>query len=206
VNCFLIVTWAIMTNQTQPKLAPPGAGLPTTELSIARMIFAYRRWTSSREALNARFQSERERIRVLLRRCDGDKGSRRVLIQRVRGLEDSSRHWSVWMTLDHLRIVHLEIARVIGALAQGKVAEGTASTAAVKPTTEVNADIVDAYEHSCDAVLSIVAASPNLKTTVRYPHPWFGPLTAAGWHALVVGHLKIHRKQVERIVGGLDEE
>ncbi|HEX3149203.1 MAG TPA: DinB family protein [Gemmataceae bacterium] len=170
---------------------------------IARMIFAYRRMTSSRETLNTRFQSERDRIRALLRRCDGDKASRRMLIQRVRGLEDSSRHWSVWMTLDHLRIVHHEIARLIGTLAQGKVPEGTTSTAAVKPTTEVNADIVDAYEQSCDAVLAVVAASPNLKTTVRYPHPWFGPLTAAGRHALAVGHLKIHRKQVERIVGGL---
>jgi hypothetical protein len=30
-----------------------------------------------------------------------------VLIARPRGLEDSSRYWSVWMTLDHLRIVHL---------------------------------------------------------------------------------------------------
>src|SRR4051812_32979240 len=113
-----------MTTQSEPKLAPPGAGLPLIELYIARMIFAYRRWTSNRDALNARFQTERERIRVLLRGCDGDKGSRRVLIPRVRGLEDSSRHWSVWMTLDHLRIVHLDFARVIGALAQGKVPEG----------------------------------------------------------------------------------
>jgi len=35
------------------------------------------------------------------------------------------------------------------------------------------------------------------------PHPWFGPLDAAGWHALAAGHMAIHRVQIERILQGL---
>ena len=31
---------------------------------------------------------------------------------------------------------------------------------------------------------------------------WFGPLDAAGWHALAAGHMGIHRVQIERIVKG----
>ena len=42
---------------------------------------------------------------------------RRVLIRRPPGLEDSSRYWSAFMTLEHLRIVHREMVRIIDALA-----------------------------------------------------------------------------------------
>ena len=48
-----------------------------------------------------------------------------------------------------------------------------------------------------------VAAVKDLNTSARYAHPWFGPLDAAGWHALAAGHLQIHRQQIERIVEGL---
>jgi hypothetical protein len=195
-----------MTTQPEPKLAPPGAGLPKVELFVARLLFAMRRWTGSRRSFDARFDRERESIRVLVRNCSAEAGSRRVLIRRPPGLEDSSRYWSVWMTLDHLRIVHHEFARVIGALARGVVPGGTASTAAVKPSAKVGSGVVAAFETSCDALASVVASSPNLDTRVRYPHPWFGPLNAAGWHALAGGHLGIHRVQIERILADLRAE
>lgn len=126
-----------------------------------------------------------------------------MLIKRPPGLEDSSRNWSVWMTLDHLRIVHQTMTTVIGALANGEMPEGTASTAAVKPSVGVTAAVIAEYEQSCDALLAVVAAAGNLRTTLRYVHPWFGPLDAAGWHALAAGHMKIHRLQLQRILKGL---
>jgi hypothetical protein len=142
-------------------------------------------------------------IRLLVRVCEGESGAVRVLIRRPPGLEDSSRYWSVWMTLDHLRIVNSEMARVIGALTKGQQPAGQASTAAVKPSLEVSAAVVTGYEESCDALLAVVAAAPELKTAVRFAHPWFGPLDAAGWHALAAGHMGIHRVQIERILAGL---
>ena len=185
---------------SEPRLSPPGAGLPKHELLIGRLLFTLRRWTSSRETLNDRFRKERESIRKLLRSCDADSGARRVLIARPAGLEDSSRYWSIWMTLDHLRIVNHGMNRVIGALAKGIVPPGVASTATVKPSPLATSYVVDEYESSCDALLAAVAAVANLRTEVRYAHPWFGPLDAAGWHALAAGHLGIHRVQIERII------
>ena len=35
-----------------------------------------------------------------------------------------------------------------------------------------------------DNLLATIAAIPNLKTTARFAHPWFGPLDASGWHAM----------------------
>lgn len=198
-------TLAGMHTTTEPKLAPPGAGLPKVELVVARLLFGLRRWRGSRPLFDARFQQEREAIRALFRTCDAETGARRILISRPRGLEDSSRYWSVWMTLDHLRIVHGHLIRVIEALTKGRVPEGEASTAAVKPSPEATAAVAAAYENSCETLLATVAAAPDLKTKVRYAHPWFGPLDAAGWHALAAGHLGIHRVQIERILQGLRE-
>jgi len=187
----------------EPKLAPPGAGLPKIELYVARLLFALQRLQGNRASFSTRFQKEREKIRILIGLCDTESGTKRVLIKRVPGLEDSSRYWSVAMTLDHLRIIHNAITRTIEALAAGIVPNGTASTARVKPSPQATMEVTSDYERSCDQLLAAVAAVRDLKTSAQYAHPWFGPLDAAGWHALAAGHIKIHRVQIERILQGL---
>ena len=192
-----------MTTPQQPNLAPPGAGLPKLELLVARILFALRRGVGSRRSFDALIVRERGLICELVRKCNTESGAQRVLIPRIPGLEDSSRYWSVWMTLDHLRIVHESIAHLIGELVREVTPPGAASTAAVKPNANVGPEVVAAFEASCDALASVIAASPNLDTQARYPHPWFGPLNASGWHALTGVHMSIHRAQIERILSGL---
>jgi DinB superfamily len=192
-----------MTANSEPRLAPPGAGLPAVELFIARILFGLRRCTATRDSVNAHFQKEREAIRALVTGCDPASAARRVLIARARGLEDSSRNWSVWMTLDHLRIVNRAITGIIQDLTQGRIPEGAASTGNVKPSPDMSASVVAEYEQSCEVLLAAVAAAPNLKTTLRFAHPWFGPLNAAGWHALASLHMGIHREQLLRILKAL---
>ena len=169
---------------------------------VARLLFALRR-RAGRRASAARFERERRRIQSLIRQCDAESGERRVLIQRVRGMEDSSRNWSFWMTLDHLRIVNGSIQRIIRALAGGVVPSGSASTAAVKPPPGAIMSVVPDYIRSCEDLAETVASIANLKTRLRYAHPWFGPLNAADWHAMAGGHMGIHRVQIERILEGL---
>lgn len=191
-----------MTVREEPRLASPGAGLPLPELVASRCLLTLMRWTGSRRSFDARFARERGRIGRLVRDCDAIAGSRRVLIRRIPGLEDSSRYWSVWMTLDHLRIVNESIASLIGELVRGVTPAGAASIAAVKPSVAAGPEVMAAYEASCAALAEVVAASPTLSTAVRFPHPWFGPLDAAAWHALAGVHMGIHRSQIERILAG----
>jgi hypothetical protein len=191
---------------TEPKLAPPGAGLPKIELAIARLIFAWRQLRGDRDAFNRRFQQERQAIHSMAASCDADSGSRRVLIERARGLEDSSRYWSVWMVLDHLRIVNRDIGRIIESLARGVEPPGAASTAKVKPSPNATASALTEHEQACDKLLSTVASVADLKTAAKYAHPWFGALDAAGWHALAAGHMGIHRVQMQRILAGRRDE
>lgn len=190
------------TNQT-PRLAPPGAGLPKPELLIARLLFRWIRWRTNRGQAVENFALRREEIFHLARRCDAASGAQRVLIRRLPGLEDSSRYWSVFMTLDHLRIVNDSVAGVIASLVAGQVPTRAASTAAVKPAPDVTLAIVDAFEESCRQFEQAVAAAPDLRTDAKYTHPWFGPLDAAGWHFMAGFHMNLHRRQIESILAGL---
>jgi hypothetical protein len=189
-----------MSETTEPILAPPGAGLPKVELFVARAMFKWRRLMGNRKSFDADFECERAAIRVLVQSCSGEAASKRVLIKRIPGLEDSSRYWSVWMTLEHLRIVNSGVARTIAALAKGKQLPGAASTAAVKPSPDVTSAVVDEYEKACEKLVETVADITDLRTKLCYTHPWFGSLDAAGWHSMAGSHMTIHRKQIERIL------
>jgi hypothetical protein len=183
-----------------PKLAAPGAGLPGIELQIARILFTLRAWTHDRQRIDALFRQERALIAELVKGCPAGRLGERVLIPRPRGLEDSSRHWSILMTLDHLRIVNLACASIIRELSEGRVPAGKASTADVKPSPDVTESVLETYEASCDEVLAAVASAKNLDAPVRFPHPWFGPMSARRWHVLGAVHLGLHRRQIEAIL------
>ena len=192
-----------MNETTDPVLAPPGAGLPAHELFIGRMLFALGRCLQSRRSLRGRFAREQEAITTLLGRCPPASRGRRVLVARSKGMEDSSRYWSVWMTLDHLRITNLAFAMALRSLAAGEVPKTRASTAGVKPDPGVDVSVEAAFANSCAEYLRTEAAIGDLKTKTRYEHPWFGPMDAAGWHALAAAHMGIHRRQLESILAVL---
>jgi len=130
-----------MNSIAEPKLAPPGAGLPKPELVIARLIFAVQSRKGNRDTFNAQFTHERDAIRRLLDSCAPASAATRVLIKRLPGLEDSSRFWSVWMVLDHLRIVNQGVVRTIESLSNEIPRSGQASTAAIKPNPDVDSSV-----------------------------------------------------------------
>lgn len=189
-----------MHTKQEPTLQAPGAGLPWLENRIAQVLLGWKSHFGTPATFIAQFENERRRIQALIEKLSADQLSQRVLIARLPGLEDSSRYWSVAMTLEHLRIVHHAFVGVLTALANEKIPLGEASTAAVKPRVDVGAEEIAAYEKSCDALLACVADIRNFKTKARFPHPWFGPMDAHGWLALAAGHIAIHRRQIERIL------
>jgi hypothetical protein len=184
----------------EPKLAPPGAGLPKLELLIANLTFRWGRSRCSRGKVILDFARRKEEILALVRQTDEKICAQRVLIPRLKGLEDSSRYWSVFMTLDHLRMVNEVITAVISSLVAGEVPSRVASTANVKPNPNVDQEIVTAFEESCERLEQCVAENPNLTTEKKYTHPWFGPLDAASWHFMASFHMNLHRKQIHSIV------
>ena len=204
VKCLHFESMAAGSSPTSEILAPPGAGLPKLELFFARLMVAWLQKTKSRAEMTAIFHEELEEILRLAGPLDSEVGARRILVKRLRGMEDSSRDWSVFMTLEHLRIVNEGMRGCILSLAKGKVPPRVASTAAVKPPPDADASALAAFQEGCTAFLEGVAAIPDLKTSSRYAHPWFGPMDAAGWHAVAASHMRLHRKQIEAILAGLN--
>lgn len=187
-------------NEPEVQLQPPGAGLPGVELFFARLGFRALGLFVSRRGASRWFREEADRILALARSLAPADASRQVLIPRLAGLEDSSRYWSVYMTLEHLVMVDTGILGVIESLVAGRAVNQVVSTAAVKPSPSADASTIDRFEAVARDYLVRVDALPDLRSNLTLAHPWFGPLTAAKWHRLAAMHHGIHRKQIERIV------
>jgi len=189
--------------ETIAKLEAPGAGLLKVELLAAKMLFGWKRAWATKASATALIKAEREAMLGLARGCSPEQGRQRVLIERLRGMEDSSRYWSVYMTVEHVRIVNMGCLGAIRSLTRGQVPERVASTAAVKPSPEVGEGVLGEFEQACDLLIKTAEGAGDLRTKVRYAHPWFGPLDAAGWYFMAGFHMQLHRKQVEAIIAGL---
>jgi hypothetical protein len=185
-----------MKKNETPRLAPPGAGLPWIEHQIARLLFGIRCLRGDRASFLRTFREEQEKIRLLMESFPTDERGKPILIARAVGLEDSSRHYSAWMVLDHIRIVNNACVEIITQLTQGVAMSGAVSTATVKPDPAAGAAVESLYEASCRDVIQTLKSSSDLKTRLRYSHPWFGPLDAHGWASMVAMHMGIHRNQL----------
>lgn len=192
-----------MTAAQQPKLAKPGAGLPFVEWAIAKyIIFPQRFKSASKESALADFASESAEIIKLAKGLSPEQQVERRLIKRLRGLEDSSRYWSVAMTLDHLSIVGSATTDLIVGLSNGKSGFRVVGTADVKPP--VTADPMQALTRFEQMTAQFLQAVTPLHlepdATWTHPHPWFGPLNAYQWLVFAAPHQNIHRKQIEAII------
>jgi hypothetical protein len=185
-----------------PKLAKPGAGLPFFELLIARYFllpnaFSRLNW----EHADAVFQKQGRILVELTQNLSAGQLQKPVLIDRIAGIEDSSRYWSPGMVLEHLIIVGSSMMRGIVELSRGIVPAVKPDVAAVKPTGCYGAGAVGVYQSFLAQYADTVnreVEDRNSKTTLR--HPWFGELNAHQWHCLAALHQGVHRKQVQKIL------
>jgi hypothetical protein len=191
----------------EPKLAPPGAGIPFIDRVSLRyvllpLLFSSTSWEQALE----RFEKEGQRILKIISETPADKLDTRKLVPPMRGLEDSSRYWSVAMTVEHLIIVGEGIALGMKMLAAGQVPDRKANTAAVKPKGTIEAaQLYDTFKAFLDKFLNTVRNDlKNRQSKARYEHPWFGPLTAAQWGVVAAVHQRLHRQQMQSILSLLD--
>jgi hypothetical protein len=191
---------------SEPKLAKPGAGLPFFEWAIAKYILIPRllKTTDAKQAL-IHFNKESNKIMTLSKKLSMPMLVERRLIPRLRGLEDSSRYYSVAMTLQHLIIVGDSIRQTILDLSNGHANLSKKGTADFKPNSNVNPEaILSSFEQMSTRFIE-ETSSANIEAfpEVTYPHPWFGPLNARKWLTFAAPHQRIHRQQIEEIISRL---
>jgi hypothetical protein len=188
---------------TEPKLDRPGAGLPFFEWAVARyVIFPYRFATGSKDRAIADFIRESKQVLSLAEPLTPQELSERRLIKRLRGIEDSSRYWSVGMAVEHLIAAGKAARRVILDLSQGGTKLPEFKIADFKPSPESDlSTLLSRFEKmSDDFVRDMTVAKVDAFPQATYPHPWFGPLNAYQWLSFVAPHQTIHRQQIEAII------
>lgn len=188
---------------SEPKLQAPGAGIPLIELLVAKyLIFPNRYRTTSIEKAIADFREESNTILELARKLSAEQLAERRLIPRLRGLEDSSRFYSVAMTIEHLVMAGQGVRGTILGLSRNQENMPSRGTAQLKPSTSVDAEeILAKFDQMTDAFVRTVEKIDFGKNVqARHPHPWFGPLTARQWLVFAAPHQNIHRRQIEAII------
>ena len=182
------------------KLAAPGAGLPFVERLVSRTVLKiYAAWATKDQVLR-RFQLEAEAAIALVEPLSEEAAKTPVLIPRPLGLEDSSRNWSAAMTLEHLVIVNLGIAGIIRALGSDEPELTEVRIEDVKPSEAAGLEQIERLRRAVEIYERTIKQQDDLRTPLRHPHPWFGPLDARGWHALAAIHNGLHRRQIQMIV------
>ncbi len=195
------------TTTIVPSLEKPGAGLPWWELLVARYLIFPRTcrrltWRTAAEL----FQVEGAAVLKLWDSLPSEFLTQRVLIRRIVGIEDSSRYWSVAMTVEHLNIVGFGIRELIAGLRRGDEKLPVARIQDVKPMGIMAPDEIRAtFRRLLDeAATSARIESPIAPGTgAKAAHPWFGMIDAFQWHCLLGMHQQIHRRQIERICESL---
>lgn len=189
-----------------PYLQPPGAGIPFWQRWVGYCVV---RWVGR---VHSRTQSQQDFIKStqdmidLCKRIPPSRRDEKILVPKQFGMEDSSRFWSVNLTLEHVMIVTKGITDIIIALSRNKNVPGMVRTADAKPQGVLQGDALVVFQdamHECETRLQDVVIQASSK---RHRHPWFGALNAAQWHSLLAMHNTIHHRQILQIARTLHSQ
>jgi hypothetical protein len=189
------------------RLALPGAGLPIFErLTLQYIAFPLLTKLMSDSLATSMFNREGKNIVSLTKKLSSSGLRQKVLVPRISGMEDSSRYWSVGMTLVHLMLVGGTILEIVSILNDGEIPNFKVSIEDVKPSEEIPENIVNQFSNFLKVYeenLRFILDKKREDSLVRHRHPWFGLLTAHQWLVLSSVHQRIHRIQIKNIIKGL---
>lgn len=182
------------------RLDPPGAGLPKNELFIiGKVVMPLMRLRLSREKSLALFEKSGREILTMASPLNLAEITEPVLIDRLPGLEDSSRYWSVEMTMEHIQIVTAAALFIIDKLEKNQQLDLPVRTQDVKPTGGIGMERVRSFRDYLEEVPARIAEY-EFSSPATHLHPWFGALKSKDWLRLIAFHQNLHRKQIARIL------
>jgi hypothetical protein len=128
-------------DMNQPQLDRPGAGLPFPDNLIVRWWVGPFQSRQKDAATNLRlFKMAGARVLKEMAGVPADRRDRKVLVPKMRGVEDSSRHWCANEVLEHLMITGVPMRGLIVDLAQGRTSDYEVGTRAAtrRPTSSAS--------------------------------------------------------------------
>lgn len=189
------------------KLAPPGAGIGFfTELFLKVYVNPFVTKKATWESCETSFKKLHSLILKELESIPVDKAELRILVPPQKGLEDSSRYWSVKMLVEHLLIVGTQGQTAIIRLSKEEHMSELVSTADVKPLGEASYSLIlDKFRNFSASLpddLSSRVVNKESRSTLK--HPWFGAFNSKQWYWLLGMHASIHLHQLKEIKKGLN--
>lgn len=189
----------------RPRLDKPGAGLPFPDNLIVRWYVGPFQSRRADKETNLRvFALAGVKVYKEAGSVPAEKRDVKVLVPPMRGVEDSSRYWSVNDVLEHLLITGEGMRGVIETLAAGKTSDYEVKIENFKPKGKYlggdgRPDFKTFIEETAERLknLDIRDAGPT------HRHPWMGPFNALQWMWLLAGHTGIHLNQLLAIKKGL---
>jgi hypothetical protein len=184
------------------RLGEPGAGVPFWERWAGKYLLLPRFRRMGWTAAVAAFEREGRALLGSARGVEASRLERKTLVARLPGLEDSSRHWSYAMVVEHLAIVGERTEAIVGLLSRGERPTTEVRTADLKPpATTPAADAMATYAAFLDGIGERIRAHhARGPSRALFPHPWFGPLDAVDWTCFLPMHQRIHVEQARRIL------
>lgn len=129
---------------------------------------------------------------------------RKVLVPKMRGVEDSSRHWCANEVLEHLMITGLGVRGLVVELASGRTSDYEVKIENFKPRGKyAGGDASADFKRFTDETLELLGALDIRDAGPVHRHPWLGDSNALRWTWLLAGHTGIHLNQLIAIKKGL---
>lgn len=191
-----------MNNEKAIQLEAPGAGVPFYDrilfkFVVAPLVAAKTPWETSTD----RFHKVTQKILAEIDGLTEAQLTTRILVPPMKGLEDSSRYWSIAMALEHIVIVGSQMAQLIPALTNNIVPDAKADIAALKPLGKITgSESVQVFKKFARDEYALLNSSlSDKKSKTRFFHPWFGMMTAQQWYWLLSTHHYLHLQQIRAI-------
>lgn len=188
---------------SEPKLQPPGAGLPFLQRLLIKVYlgpFVSKRakWDTS----TAHFKTNCAKIQNKIAGLSNAQLQTKILVPPQMGLEDSSRYWSVADTLEHLVIVCNGMADIITTISHQKEFSIVVETKNVKPVGNRSPEkILAEFNSMCESTVpKIESKVGDRNSSMIHRHPWFGDFTARQWYWMMGVHMGLHYIQIKEIM------
>jgi hypothetical protein len=188
-----------------PPLEKPGAGLPFFESLFVRF------WVGPIQSRRAGKEQNLKLFRFLGARVlkeaklvPPEKRDVKVLVPRMKGVEDSSRNWCANEVLEHLMITGRPMRALIETLAAGGASDYVVDIANFKPKgAYAGRDAAPDFAAFVEETAAALEKLPIADAGPPHRHPWLGSINALQWTWLLAGHSGLHLRQLQAIRAGL---
>jgi hypothetical protein len=190
---------------SEPVLEKPGAGLPFLEGLYVRWWVGPVQSRRNDKAQNIRlFSLLGNRVLKEAGAVPAEKRDVKVLVPRLPGVEDSSRHWSANEVLEHLLITGAGMRRVITALAARETLDYVVRVEEFKPAGKYRGgDAREDFRAFLKETEALLESLPIADAGPTHRHPWLGRFNALQWTWLLAGHNGLHLRQLQAVRAGL---